>query len=199
MKIKIVAILLVLVLCLSSCDNMTVNNKPEGGGMVLLSVEIQESQVTHPYRFAIRVGLGNLTYYLPHATTTVSVSSPDLVIIAPDGSKHNNQYVCEYTDFGSEKYISYLDSDRQYTCRYFETYLFGFEEAPENHSGKISFEICAEIDETQGPVGDSGLQMKRVYVYYKVRNGKIRISSENKNYTTSFLTLLDKICEVFDR
>ena len=198
MKIKIVAIILVLVICLSSCDNMTVNNKPEGGGSVLLSVEIQESQVRHPNRFALRVGLGNLSYYLPHATTKVSVSSPDLVIIAPDGSKHNNQYVCEYTDFGSEKYTTYLDSDRKYTCRYFETYLFGFEEAPENHSGKISFEICAEIDETQAPAGYSGLQMKRVYVHYKVRNGKIRVYTKI-DHTTNFLMFLDKICKVFDR
>ena len=197
MKIKFVALILVLLLCLSSCDNMTVSNKPDNSSsFILMSAEIQESKVPSTECFAVQIGIGNLTEgFMPNATMTVWATSPNLIITAPDGSKIKNEYTYEYSDFNGGKYQTYKNSERKSTCRYFETYLFEFEVAPEDHRGRISFEVCAEFEIP----GHNSIENKHVDVYYKVRNGKIRISSENKDYTTSFLTLLDKICKAFDR
>ena len=181
MKIKFVALILIVLLCLTSCENHnTVVNC--ASSPLLLSAEIQESRVEYPNSFAIQVGVGNPTYFLPHATMTVWTSSPNLVIIAPDGSASTNSYTYEYEDFGNEKFKPYLNSDAQYICRYIETYVFYFNEKPEKQTGVITFSCRAEIDETQASPGYSGSAGNSVVVYYKVRNGKIRVSTRYKDY-----------------
>ena len=93
MKIKFVALILIVLLCLTSCENhnTVVDNKPDKG-LVVMSPNIIESKVKSTAQFAIQLGIGNQTGFLPRASMTVKVSSPDLVIIAPDGSKNKNEY-----------------------------------------------------------------------------------------------------------
>ena len=182
MKIKVIALILIVLLCLTSCSNhnTVVDNKPEGG-TIFMSAEILKSKVNSTEYFAIQLGIGNPAYYLPHATVKVTAPSSDLIIIAPDGSLHENEYTCEYTDFNSKKYSPY--SIKLFTaCRYYETYLFKFKETPEDHTGKITFSVRAKIDETLATPGISGFYSNTVNVYYRVRNGKIRVSTRYKDY-----------------
>ena len=203
MKIKFVALILIVLLCLTSCENhnTVVDNKPDKG-LVVMSPNIIESKVKSTAQFAIQLGIGNQTGFLPRASMTVKVSSPDLVIIAPDGSKNKNEYTCEYVDFGSGRFDFFKDSDFKDWCRYIETYVFYFEENPENQTGEIFFEICSEVDKSKAPQYYAQLGETRgdtLKVYYEVKNGKIRIYSENKDSTSFLKLLLDEICEVFDR
>ena len=195
MKIRILTFVLLLLFCLSSCtaDALVVesfgNGKPSSP--VMISAEILTRRVKKTEGFEIKVGIGQV---MSHPNATLKISAPNLAIILSDGSRFEEEYTYEYSDFDAEKYgVSLVDNKTR--LNYFETFRFEYIGTEDDYTGGISFWIHAmqnvEMTEEQtkqnfGVAGDV------VAVYYRVRGENIKlttkrldISSQHHQLTTT--------------
>lgn len=170
MKIKFSVLLLLLLFCLSSCSEKGRFTMAVSFG-ILISAEIPDKRVKKDEPFEIQVGLGRLYSY---QIATLLITGTNLEITAPDGSKVEASYVCEYPDFEDEKYGTHWDGEKD-RADYIETFRFRYIGEDEPYTGSISFGISG-VDEIYQPQGMTGVAI--VNLYYKVRGNRITLTTK---------------------
>ena len=171
MKIKFSVLLLLLLFCLSSCSEKGRFTMAVSTFGILISAEIPDKRVKKDEPFEIQVGLGRLYSY---QIATLLITGTNLEITAPDGSKVEASYVCEYPDFEDEKYGTHWDGEKD-RADYIETFRFRYIGEDEPYTGSIWFAISG-VDEIYQAGGMTGVAS--VNLYYKVRGNRITLTTK---------------------
>ena len=150
MKNKLISIILVLLLCLSSCSDNTTGRRIN---VMMISLEMEIPKMVKKSK-VLDVGIGISSYERSFDSATLTINARDFDIILSDGSRYEDYYVFEYMDFSSSKYGFSMDKDGNTRLKYFENVSLVYT-GTDDHIGCIYFTLRSDspsmIDGVQGP------------------------------------------------
>ena len=174
MKIKSLALVLLLLFSLSSCteDDLKVVNIHLDNYYteLVMSGEIQTQQVKKGEPFEIKVGFGQLFGAFVYSEATLIIMASDFKILLPDGTSFENTYERKIVDFSEDKYG--FDDELKMPC-HIESFRFIYTGGEKEHTEKILFWITRLL-----PERDDGQPGQDVSVYYKVRGEHITLTTK---------------------
>ena len=190
MKKRIIAFLVLLLFCLSSCLGNNSNNDDIAGDAANSNLAIiSRLNREFSYRtingfeigvgiryigFEVDIGIGrHFDYYQglgPYSSVTFRINAPGYTIVLPDGSRVDEKYSVVYSDFDDDKYKVRRGEDGfyKYDEMNYETFRFIYngEEWSDGYIKSIKFSLSYIDEESDsGRISDSAAS----YVYYEIR------------------------------
>lgn len=122
----------------------------------------------------VRIYFGPLDQF-DVSTITIKTSSPDFLIVTPDGSAYSNRVSYDIASLGDAKYgIRYNSDKKVIEYEYSEDYSFQYIGTITEETGRITFTIFAEALAPDAKEQYCGVD---VWIYYKIKNGKMWLST----------------------
>ncbi len=175
MKIRFLALVLLLLFCLSSCssDELYVSNKNAHVDTIFVSAEMKTRRRKKDETFEIQVGLGRMFRGEQHDSPTVNlrIYATDFAIILPDGSRFEEVYIYEYSDFDTDKYNILSVSAEKVVATYFESIQLVYIGDDEAREGGLS--VTAYTPADASGMSDIGF----INIYYKLRGDYITFTT----------------------
>ena len=190
MKKRIIALLVLLLFCLSSCLGNNSNNDDIAGDAANSNLAIiSRLNREFSYRtingfeigvgiryigFEVDIGIGrHFDYYQglgPYSSVTFTINAPGFTIVLLDGSRVEEKYSVVYSDFDDDKYRVRLGNDGHYKYDEMKHETFRFiyngEEWSDGYIKSIKFSLSYIDEESDsGRISDSAAS----YVYYEIR------------------------------
>ncbi len=176
MKIRFLALVLLLLFCLSSCgsDELYVSNQNANIASIFVSAEIKTRRRKKDETFEIQVGLGRMLiqgemYDFPNVE--LRIYATDFAIILPDGSRFEEVYIYEYSDFDTDKYDCLKVSAHKRVATYFESIQLVY--IGDDEARKRSFSVSAYAPENASGISGNGF----LKIYYELRGDYITFTT----------------------
>lgn len=169
MKKRILALFVLILFSLSSCSKENITNVSCPSSPMRVFLEIPQN-IKYGEAFDVRIG-----FYLPYSIrsdeATLSIYADNFEIILPDGSRFEDRYTFEYSNFDDPKYGFIKNEEtKESRPKYYESFSLVYV-GPDNYLGVVAFSVQSPALPDH-PVG--GILSSSVQVYYKIRWKYIR-------------------------